>query len=142
LKIEIPPLRERKDDIPALVNSFLHKYTQSEGYSEKLSITETQMEVLMNHPWRGNVRELYNVLERWAVEPDRDISRNFDKTTPFVNMHDMNSENGEILPLDQVVSRHIMMAYEACEGNKAETARRLGISLNTLKARLAGIRNR
>ena len=142
LKIEIPPLRERKDDIPALVNSFLHKYAQSDGYSEKLSITETQMQVLMNHPWRGNVRELYNVLERWAVEPDTEISRNFDKTTPFPNMHDMNSENGEILPLDQVVSRHIMMAYEACEGNKAETARRLGISLNTLKARLAGIRNR
>ena len=64
--IEIPPLRERRDDIPHLVNYFVS--TLSERMGKQIdSISEEAMEVLTNHPWRGNVRELANFIERAVI---------------------------------------------------------------------------
>jgi DNA-binding NtrC family response regulator len=66
IKIELPPLRQRKDDIPLLVKQFIEVYSQ-ENEKEIEGVTEDVMEVLENHDWPGNVRELENLIERAVV---------------------------------------------------------------------------
>jgi len=66
IKIEIPPLRERKEDIPLLVRHFLELYSK-ENHKENLKVTEDLMELLENYSWPGNVRELENLIERTVV---------------------------------------------------------------------------
>jgi two-component system NtrC family response regulator len=64
--VPLPPLRERKDDIPLLVNHFLRKYSM-EGSPCSLKLEAEVMRLLLNHPWPGNVRELENVIERAVI---------------------------------------------------------------------------
>jgi len=61
--IVVPPLRERREDIPLLVNYFLHKISAAEG-RELLQVTDSAMEIFINYDWQGNVRELENLMER------------------------------------------------------------------------------
>ncbi len=63
--IDIPPLRERKEDIPPLVYYFLEKFNKE--YGKNLKITDELMEVLINYDWPGNVRQLQNTLERMVI---------------------------------------------------------------------------
>ncbi len=69
IRINIPPLRERKEDIPLLVNYLLEKKS-SENYKSVPAVAKDAMEVLVNHPWYGNVRELENAIERSVVMGD------------------------------------------------------------------------
>src|SRR5581483_10275232 len=62
----LPPLRHRKEDVPALTSHFVHKYAQENG-RDTLGITPEAMQVLMDYDWPGNVRELENVIERGVV---------------------------------------------------------------------------
>ena len=72
VRIEIPPLRERKEDIPLLVNYFLKKIAQAQKQAPK-SISEEALEFLMRHSWPGNVRELENVIQRAIVVTKGDV---------------------------------------------------------------------
>jgi len=67
LPIHVPPLRERPEDIPDLVDYFLADATKNEGFAEIPSITEQGMEKLMRQPWPGNVRQLRNIVQRILV---------------------------------------------------------------------------
>jgi len=71
LPIHIPPLRERKEDIPLLVPHFINKYSQSMN-KNVVGITSKALDVLMNYKWYGNVRELENTIERAIVLTDRE----------------------------------------------------------------------
>jgi len=71
LPIHIPPLRERKEDIPLLIHHFINKYNQSMS-KNMAGIDHKALEALMNHKWYGNVRELENTIERAIVLTDRD----------------------------------------------------------------------
>jgi len=71
LPIHIPPLRERKEDIPLLIRHFINKYNQSMS-KNVAAIDHKALEALMNHKWYGNVRELENTIERAIVLTDRD----------------------------------------------------------------------
>jgi DNA-binding NtrC family response regulator len=66
ITVQLPPLRERKDDIPLLVQHFLHKYG-TENERTDVEITPQALDVLMDYDWPGNVRELENVIERAVV---------------------------------------------------------------------------
>jgi two-component system nitrogen regulation response regulator GlnG len=72
VRIEIPPLRERKEDIPLLVNYFLKKIAGSQKQPPK-SISQEALEVLIQHAWPGNVRELENVIQRAIVVTKGDV---------------------------------------------------------------------
>ncbi len=72
--ITIPPLRERRDDIPALAASFLNKYS-AEVRKGPLTISDEAMDILMKAPWRGNVRELENVIERAVIYAEGGVIR-------------------------------------------------------------------
>jgi len=89
IKIELPPLRERKEDIPLLANHFIQMYSQ-ENNKKIDGISEDVMEVLKKHSWPGNIRELQNLIERAVVLTKSSII-NRESLTPFL----LALQNGE-----------------------------------------------
>jgi DNA-binding NtrC family response regulator len=135
IPITLPPLRDRKEDIPLLASRFLERLAVElkkpiEGLSAEA------LEALLAQPWRGNVRELRNVLERGAV-----VAR-----TPVVQLSDLGlpppgaapaagaaGEKGGALPsLDEVEKKHIAAVLASTGGNVSASARVLGIDRVTL----------
>jgi DNA-binding NtrC family response regulator len=139
--IDIPPLREHKEDIPALANHFLSRLAQKS--QRKLEgIKPEALQKLMDFHWPGNVRELENIVERaCALAPG-----------PFIESSDIQMDHvatrnhfgqGSLLPegktLDQWEDELIREAYRRANGNKSEAARMLGLSRNALRYRLEKI---
>lgn len=71
---EVPPLRDRKDDIPELVDYFIDKICTNQGHPVK-TITDDALELLKKHPWTGNIRELHNVVERLIILSGESIEK-------------------------------------------------------------------
>lgn len=86
----VPPLRDRKDDIPLLVNRFINDFSRKEGEAPK-TVTDEVLSALMNHNWPGNVRELKNVVERLIIMTPGDV---ISKADMLVNLG-RNENNGE-----------------------------------------------
>jgi len=133
LRIKLPPLRERPDDIPALVHELASRHATRSGVPEPL-VTAEAMRALCAHPWRGNARELSNVLERAIILADEgriDVEQLPD---------DIRGRGGNVLALDEAVSRaeraHISMVLRLCDGNRERAAEELGVSPATLYRRL------
>jgi len=133
LRIALPPLRERPDDIPALVHELAGRHSKQSGVPVPL-VTAEAMRALCAHPWRGNVRELSNVLERAIILADEgriDVEQLPD---------DIRGRDGNVLALDEAVNRaeraHISMVLRLCDGNRERAAEELGISPATLYRRL------
>jgi DNA-binding NtrC family response regulator len=139
--IDIPPLREHKEDIPDLANLFLSRLAQKS--QKKLEgIKPEAVRRLMDFHWPGNVRELENIVERaCALAPG-----------PFIELSDIqidhvvsrnHSGQSPLLPegktLDQWEDELIREAYRRANGNKSEAARMLGLSRNALRYRLEKI---
>jgi DNA-binding NtrC family response regulator len=139
--IDIPPLRDHKEDIPDLVNLFLTR--QSDESGRKITgVSPEAMEILMEHHWPGNVRELQNVMERAAalapesvLEPS-DIHIDSQRAKPA-------DPTGNFLPegmtLEQWEDEMIREALRRANGNKSQAARLLGLSRNALRYRLSKI---
>jgi two-component system response regulator PilR (NtrC family) len=134
VKIEIPPLRQRKEDIPLLVNHFLDKYTHQMNKKVQ-GVTNGAMRALLNHNWRGNVRELENVIERAVIfAEDRSIGV---EDLPF-STEGITDDIGEDLKeaLAQFERQHIIYSLRRHNFDKAETARHLGIGVSSLYRKL------
>lgn len=134
VKLTLPPLRQRKEDIPLLVHHFLEKYMR-ELNKHITGITNGAMRALLNHEWRGNVRELENVIERAVIfAEDRQISV---EDLPF-STAGMQDEVSEDLKesLAQFERQHILYALRRHDYDKAETARHLGIGISSLYRKL------
>lgn len=136
--IRVPPLRERRDDIPALVDHFLRHLTEEMGRSE-VRITRAAMTALRDHHWPGNVREMINVLERVLNALDGDLIdvAHF----PFVLRDRASSRHGtEAGRLRQMLRDQEHMAVQEAlrlaDGNKAKAARLLGIHRTSLYKKL------
>lgn len=138
IRIEIPPLRARVEDIPALVDRFLS--IAGEQYERPaLGITETALSRLIHHPWPGNVRELANVVERAVAMGEHDSILPED-----LAFSDHGSKRDAAAPaggngavrLEDVERAHVRKVLEACGGNKAQAARTLGINRRTLYRKL------
>lgn len=134
VKITLPPLRQRKEDIPLLVHHFLDKYTK-ELNKQVLGVTNGAMRALLNHEWRGNVRELENVIERAVIFAEgRQIGV---EDMPFaVEGIDDNASEDLKEAVNQFERQHILYSLRRHNYDKAETARFLGIGISSLYRKL------
>ncbi len=134
VKLELPPLRQRKEDIPALVHHFLQKYTK-EMNKRVLGVTNDAMRAMLAHEWRGNIRELENVIERAVIfAEDRHIET---EDMPFAIpglVHDDSESLKEAMR--QFERHHILYSLRRHEYDKAETARHLDIGVSSLYRKL------
>ncbi|HTW95600.1 MAG TPA: sigma-54 dependent transcriptional regulator [Tepidisphaeraceae bacterium] len=130
VKLQLPPLRQRKEDIPLLVHHFLAKYCK-EMNKEVPGLTNGAMRALLSHPWRGNVRELENVIERAVIfTEDREIGV---EDLPF-SVEGIADDVGEDLKtaMEHFERQHILYSLRRHHYDKAETARSLGIGVSSL----------
>jgi len=129
-RIELPPLRERRDDIPLLVNHFVHKFSQQ--MNKKITrVAPAAMNLLQQQPWTGNVRELENAVERAMVVAQEPEIQEAD----FVFKVNL-VPNGGPKSLDEVEKVHILRTLEACSWNQTRAAEVLGIDRVTLHHKL------
>ncbi len=134
--IHLPPLRERREDIPALAQHFLRKYAAANGKVLDRFATET-MALLERYPWPGNVRELENAVERAVAVSSHPIVLPDDLPTHLVSPagsagQSSEPELGPLLPLDDLIRGHVMRVLDATGGNKKRTAEILGVDRRTL----------
>jgi DNA-binding NtrC family response regulator len=136
--LNIPPLRDRKQDIPFLANHFLRKLAP-DAAGQVESISDAAMEKLAGYHWPGNVRELENVIERALI-----LSRGTQleaediklETAPRPRPQNEQHFLPEGLTLDQYEQEIIREALRRAEGNKSQAARLLGLTRNALRYRL------
>jgi transcriptional regulator with PAS, ATPase and Fis domain len=134
VKIQLPSLRSRKEDIPLLAHHFLDKYTR-EMNRHVPGLTNGAMRALLNHHWRGNVRELENVIERAVIFAEgRQIGV---EDMPF-NTEGITDETSEDLKeaLAQFERQHILYSLRRHNYDKTETAKHLGIGVSSLYRKL------
>ncbi|GAB6281564.1 MAG: sigma-54 dependent transcriptional regulator [Ignavibacterium sp.] len=141
-RIKIPPLRERKDDIPILAYSFVKEFSNSIGKTVKTIHPDT-IDLLKNYYWKGNIRELRNVIERamLMVEGDELKSHHF----RFLEEEKISDEyeNKFILKIppkgitiDQVLKSLILQTLEITKGNQVRAAKILGLTRSKLRYRM------
>lgn len=140
VNLQTPPLRERIEDIPALVSIILQRL-QPELKKPLLNIENDVIHLLMSQPWKGNVRELKNCLERAAVLCDDNTIRAKDLALGGNELQALKQdENGNLTDLSTAVDRfkhqHIVAALECTEGCRESAARLLGLSPATLYRQL------
>ena len=139
--IDIPPLREHKEDIPELVNHFLALFA-ADSEKEIEGITPAALNALMEYHWPGNIRQLENSVERAValsagrMIDEKDIHLDTRQTKPGA----AGSSSGQFLPdgmtLEQWEDNMIREALRRANGNKSQAARLLGLSRNALRYRL------
>jgi DNA-binding NtrC family response regulator len=135
VQIKLPPLRERKSDIPLLVNSFLEKFSDSQGPIR--TISEDAMRRLMAYDWPGNVRELENAVERGVALGSGPILHVGDLPSNLQQSADDGVlDSDELTTLDEMERRAILRALRETNGDKLAAARLLGIGKTTLYRKL------
>ncbi|NOZ64526.1 MAG: sigma-54-dependent Fis family transcriptional regulator [Caldiserica bacterium] len=127
VNITLPPLKERKEDIPLLVNHFIEIYSQI--YGGRIEITPEVMELLMQYSWPGNVRELENVIEGLFALGKRGVIKKED-IPPLLK--ERTYTEIELLPWEEMERRLIQKALEKSEGVKSKAAEILGIDRKRL----------
>jgi two-component system response regulator HydG len=138
--LTVPPLRERREDIPLLARQFLDGFARQNRKTLK-GFTPQAMSRLVAHGWPGNVRELMNAMERAVVLATGDFLSEADFPTAVGSRaaeppaEDPLETVGSV-PLEAVEKATILKTLEASGGNKSEAARRLGITRRTLHKRL------
>ena len=139
LPMNIPPLRERKDDIPYLAQFFVRKLAKDSG-SRVESISESAIERLMEYHWPGNVRELENTIERSLVLASGSVLESSDIRIDMAPKHRAATTTDGFLPegmtLDAYEQAIIKEALHRANGNKSQAARLLGLTRNALRYRL------
>jgi sigma-54 dependent transcriptional regulator, acetoin dehydrogenase operon transcriptional activator AcoR len=130
LTIYLPPIRERKEDVPLLVSHFLEKHNHQLGKSVN-RVTDEVMECLTAYSWPGNVRELENIIERaMNLVAGDEISMEF--IPPRLRQKREAEPAAGIKPMTEMERDLIEKALDECRWNVTQTARRLGIGRNTL----------
>lgn len=122
--IHLPPLRERKEDIPVLAQFFVDRFSKSMQL-EKVNVPENYFEKLKNASWKGNIRELKNSVERSMI-----LMENNQLNSDSLNLE--SSDNTNVLSMSTVEKQHIIKVLNYTKGNKAEAARFLDIGIATL----------
>jgi DNA-binding NtrC family response regulator len=139
--IDIAPLRQRKEDIPELVNLFISRFAGDSGKPVE-SITPEAMQILVNYHWPGNVRELQNIIER-ACALAKGVVLKVDDIHLDVRPARAVNGSGSFLPegmtLEQWEDEMIRESLRRANGNKSQAARLLGLSRNALRYRLSKI---
>ncbi|HDY86597.1 MAG TPA: sigma-54-dependent Fis family transcriptional regulator [bacterium] len=134
VQIKLPPLRERKGDIPLLVTHFIDKFSQREGKNVS-SVSPGVMEVFHNHLWPGNLRELENVLERAVVLSKKEVI-DLKDIPDEIRKEAKNTNASNLKPLKELELETVIKALDAFNGNKSKAAKALGITRKALYSRL------
>ncbi len=137
IQIDVPPLRDRKHDIPVLASEFLDFFAVREN--RPLLLSDEVMEVFLNYNWPGNVRQLKNVIERAVVlaEGHKITIKDLPQDFPISSKDTVNE-----LPIKSLKDLEQLAINEAllrCNGNKSQAAKQLGISRKTFYKRLRGM---
>jgi len=138
IPVHLPPLRERKEDIPALIEHFLSKRRAKRTFSKKA------LDALISCPWKGNIRELEHIVERMLLFSDKETITEED-IPPEVFKE---NSNEKVLPelgggmelencLENIERSYLLKALDAAGGKKIEAARLLGLSFRSFRHRLA-----
>jgi len=134
--IELPPLRDRKEDIPLLVNNFVQRMKARLG-KEILGISDEVMRILMNYPFPGNIRELENIIEHASVLCQGSLIEIKDLPKDLTEKIETKAGRKRFFsPLESAESEAIRRALEENEGDRIRTASALGISRSTLWRRI------
>jgi two-component system, NtrC family, response regulator HydG len=129
--IELPPLRERREDIPLLVNHFVRKFSLQ--MNKKINrVSAEAMDLLQQQPWLGNIRELENAVERAMVVAHEPEIREEDFTFKVANA----APNGAPRSLEEIERAHILRVLEQCGWNQTRAAETLEIDRVTLHHKL------
>jgi DNA-binding NtrC family response regulator len=139
--IDIPPLREHKEDIPDLVDLFLRRFASESG-RQVTAISREATNLLLSHHWPGNIRELQNIMERACA-----LANTSKLEADDIHLDSPRNRTGSpadrFLPdgmtLDQWEDEMIREALKRAAGNKSQAARLLGLSRNALRYRLSKI---
>lgn len=137
IRIDVPPLREHREDLRELCEYLLEGIAGSSR-----CLAQGELERFADYPWPGNVRELRNVLERAAIlEPSGALrpSRLLQWSDGGVHAPE-SPATGDLAPLEEVERRHIQRVLTSLDGNLSRTARVLGVSLSTLKRKVRTFR--
>jgi len=132
-QIHIPPLRERKQDIPLLIEHFLGLL--GEGKSP-CRVSKTVMECLMAYEWPGNTRELRNVIERGIILAENGIISLNALPRELLDENREHPIDTPFIPLAELEKRHITRVLEYFDGNRSQAADLLGIGRKTLYRKL------
>ena len=132
--IDLPSLRERRKDIPKLANHFLSVY--SEKTNKKIRTISTEVILaLQENEWKGNVRELKNVMERAVIMEDSD-TLNLNSLPIDIRQNHSGEQNLPLFHLSSVERCHILKMLQYTNGNKTEAARLMNIGVATLYRKL------
>ncbi len=132
VEIKVPPLRERKSDIPLLVDRFLQKYGME--YRDRLLRMDSEaLKILERYSWPGNIRELENVVQRAVIMADGPIGV---KDLPDFLKYEIEFPEEELMPLRDMERQYIKRVLLYAEGNKTKAAKILKISRKTLRDKL------
>jgi two-component system response regulator AtoC len=134
VSITLPPLRDRKEDIPLLANYFLQKSSE-ENHKNISHISPEALELLTQYSWPGNVRELENTIERAVILSIHPIILPEDLPQKFlqaVSGERPETEEGKLLPLKEIEKSYVLRVLQETKGNKKKASEILGIDRTTL----------
>jgi DNA-binding NtrC family response regulator len=149
--IRVPPLRERREDVPFLAEEFMRRFGRKHGVHIR-GFSEESLKVLSNHNWPGNVRELQNVVERavilsnesGVIEPEHlgmakpsmgDSLATAMGQAALAHVAPA-APSTDVHSLSEIEKRHILVTLEHCKGNRTQAAKLLGVSIRTLRNKL------
>jgi DNA-binding NtrC family response regulator len=140
IKIDLPPLRARENDVLLLAERFLEQFAQATG-KQVVGISTPAAKKLLSYPWPGNVRELRNCMERAVAltQYDKVVVEDLpDKVSVYTNNHLTMASNdpSELLTIEEVERRYIIHILSVAGGNKTMAARILGLDRKTLYRKL------
>ncbi|HWP69706.1 MAG TPA: sigma-54 dependent transcriptional regulator [Gemmatimonadaceae bacterium] len=139
IALHLPPLRDRQDDIPLLVEAFMTRLASTRGGGEK-TISDSAKDVIASYQWPGNVRELENALERaWIMTPGNRIEVEAlpDRVTVPTPSRLLDERSAPNPTLEAVERAYILWVLNAENGNKTRAAESLGIDPSTLHRKLS-----
>jgi len=129
IQIELPPLRERQEDIPLLANYFLEKYSKKYG-KKNMMINQLALNKLQKYIWRGNIRELMNTIEKAVILSETQVLKQGDFMLSGVSS--LNEKDNEEYDLEKYERQIIIRALKKFNNNISLTAQKLGINRTTL----------
>ena len=149
IRIEVPPLRTRKDDIPRLADWFLGRFNRENGFTVS-GFSEAALDRLARHDWPGNVRELENTVQRAVVLTQKGeigqgvLGLDGKAPLPAIGSSSVSVavvatgglDPREVVTIEEMERRMIFAALESLGGNRTRAAERLGISIRTLRNKL------
>jgi two-component system response regulator HydG len=143
ITLHIPPLRERKNDIPLLIQHFFREFQKKDPTTPRKNLSPEALEILKNHPWPGNVRQLKNICENLLILSSGSLIEKKDLPPDIVQQAQSGRTTAtssstvlDLMPLEEAEKILIQKALEKTGGNKTEAARILGIGLRTLYRKL------